>query len=495
MGVACPDDRAGAIAHRAARDSKNALNMPGVLRDNKSRERGFPRFAEPPRPCPTSALRAHLKQVNPAAMPAVQRSFLNAAFGGFLTEAKPPGDVHALLAATSPNVVHEDRLPRRYDGDRTLPRGRYSTVCERADGDDNGTLVRELRYYKSARVTQGHVEVLDPALADDREMIGRLGMDTSDRDRIVVRVTPFAQLSQADSPSSMHFSIPVQILEAQVDNVLDLRRAAALDWLYETVPSLGIVLDAKGDIQPCFPFRRKLSAFAEILPSLVDQSRGGGNFDKLVGLYLRQLGVSGLVFPSVRSDAYTYVVDGEPVEFHGWTFVDYREAPPCEIAAFFELRPEWPRTLTIEGGDDNAATPAAFADEFRIDMTADFPSIGGTLAFRGLAQRTEAYQMVDSLEAALRFRLPDVSDAGVNELKRFAVSFGARGAIHFSAMVLYGLLGLEQAQTDLRRFVKESLGEHPLAPLLARCADPPPARGDILATMRSLFGVAPSAAS
>jgi hypothetical protein len=42
----------------------------------------------------------------------------------------------------------------------------------------------------------------------------------------------------------------------------------------------------------------------------------------------------------VRTDAYTYAVNGEPKEFHGWSFVDYRDAPEQEIVAFFELRPE-----------------------------------------------------------------------------------------------------------------------------------------------------------
>jgi hypothetical protein len=448
--------------------------MPGVYHLNESDGRRFPCFERPALPCPISAFRAHTKQVRPSALSTPERNFLNAAFSGFLTGAKPAGAVHAMLAAITPNARHEDRLPRRYDGDRTLPHGRYYTVCENVEGDDSGTLARELRFYKNAGIAEGHVEVYDPGVASEREMIGRLGMDASARERIVVRFTPFAQAPSATSPLSMSLSIPIEIRELHVDNVLDLRRPAALDWVFHTVPNLRIVLSEKGETESCFPFRTVLTAFGEILPSLVDQSRGGGNFDKLVGLYLRQIGVSGLVFPSARNDAFTYAVNGEPKEFHGWSFVDYRDAPEQELVAFYELRPEWPRTLTIEGGDDNEPCPAAFAGEFQIHMTENFPSTGGTLAFRGLAQRIEAYQMVDSLEAAVRFRLPDVDEEEVTNLKTFAVLLGSRDAINFAAMVLYSLLGLVPARVDLQNFVGDQLGDHPIAKLLIRCTNPPP---------------------
>jgi hypothetical protein len=448
--------------------------MPSLRHLNESHDRRFPCFERPALPCPTSTFRGHVKQLRPSTLSDFERNFLNAAFGGFLTGAKPAGAVHAMLAALTPNAGHEDRLPRRYDGDRTLPHGRYYTVCENAEGDDSGTLARELRFYKKGDVAQGHVEVFDPGVTSEREMIGRLGMEASARERIVVRFTPFAQPLHVTSPLSIILSIPIEIRELQVDNVLDLRRPAALDWVFHTVPNLRIVCNDKGEMEPCFPFRTAPTAFGEILPSFVDQSRGGGNFDKLVGLYLRQIGVSGLVFPSARSDAFTYAVNGEPKEFHGWSFVDYRDAPQQELVAFYELRPEWPRTLTIEGGDDNEPCPAAFAGEFQIHMTENFPSTGGTLAFRGLAQRIEAYEMVDSLEAAVRFRLPDVDEEEVTKLKTFAVLLGSRDAINFAAMVLYSLLGLVPARVDLQNFVSDQLGDHPMAKLLIRCTNPPP---------------------
>ncbi|HEU4678179.1 MAG TPA: hypothetical protein VFS35_01580 [Terrimicrobiaceae bacterium] len=373
-----------------------------------------------------------------------------------------------------------------------MPHGRYYTVCENAEGDDSGTLRRELLFYKSAQIADGHLEVYDPALVNHRETISRLGMDATVRERLVIHFIPFAQRSDAAVPFGLGLSIPVEILELCVDNVLDLRRPAALDWLFNTIPRSRIALNDAMERQPCFPHRRQLTEFGELLPSLLDQSRGGGNFDKLVGLYLRQIGISGLVFLSARTDAYTYAVNGEPKEFHGWSFVDYRDAPEQEIVAFFELRPEWPSTLTIEGGDDHEPRAAPFAEEFQIQMTESFPSTGGTLAFRGLAQRIEAYHMMESLEAAARFRFGDLDDETIISLKTFAVLQGSRNARNFSAMVLHSLLGLKQAQDDLRDLVQTHLGKHPLASFLARCVNPPPAPPSDFsqaAAFRSLFRI------
>jgi len=449
--------------------------MPGLTHLAGTQDRRFPCFAPSATPCPTSTFRSFVKQIKPGDLAANERNFLNAAFAGFLTGSRPPGDIYALLASISPHAYHEDRLPRRYDGDRTLPRGRYSTVCTGRDGDDCGTLMRELTFYKNARVAEAHIEVYDPVVTEQREMIGRLGMETSARERIVVNVVPFAQSPGCITPLSVHLSLTVEVREVSVDNVLDLRRPTALDWLFRTIPKLHIILNPRGETGRCFPNRRELATFAELLPSLIDQQRGGGNFDKLVGLYLRQIGVSGLVFPSARSDASTGAVGGERDHFHGWSFVDYRDSLPQEIVAFVELRPEWPRTLTLEGGDDNEPRPAAFSNEFQILMTENFPCDDGGFMFRGIEQRMKAYHMTDSLEAAVRFRLADVTDEQVMQLKVFATSLGSRDCANFSAMVLYTLLGLPQARRDLQAALDGQLREHEIASLLARCVDPPPA--------------------
>lgn len=448
--------------------------MPGLFHPDGSHDRRFPCFERPVLPCPTCTFRSFVKQVRASALSTSEQGFLNAAFGGFLTGTKPPGAMHALLAAITPNAIHEDRLPRRYDGDRTLPHGRYYTVCKNAEGNDGGTLGRELKFYEDAHIADAHIEIYDPVVPTQRDMISRLGMDASARGRLVANIVPFAQPLNIEVPKGFHLSLSVEIQEVCVDGVLDLRRPAALDWLLRTIPKLHIILNDRGEGKACFPFRKELTAIGQLLPSLIDQQRGGGNFDKLVGLYLRQIGVSGLVFPSARNDAFTHCVDGEPDDFHGWSFVDYRNAPQQEIVAFIELRPEWPWTLMIEGGDDNTPCPAAFADEFKIVMTEGFPSKNGGFAFRGLEQRIEGYQMMDSLEGAIRFRLRNLDDEQIMELKTFSVSLGAQDCANFSAMVLWSLLGLARARNDLESFIRNQLSGHPLVSLLIRCSNPPP---------------------
>jgi hypothetical protein len=81
-----------------------------------------------------------------------------------------------------------------------------------------------LLFYKSAQIADGHLEVYDPALTNHREMIGRLAMDATARERIVIQFIPFAQLPNSAVPLSFVLSIPVEIQEVCVDNVLDLRR-------------------------------------------------------------------------------------------------------------------------------------------------------------------------------------------------------------------------------------------------------------------------------
>ena len=463
--------------------------MPGITHLAASRDRRFPFFERPILTCPTSTFRSFVKQVKPSALSTPERNFLNAAFGGFLAGVKPAGHVHALLASITPNAYHENRLPRRYDGDRTLPHGRYYTVCKDAAGDDGGALGRELKFYKDARIAEAHIEVYDPVVTAQRDMIDRLGMDASVRERIVINLLPFAQPPNAAAPLGIHMSLPVEIQELCAENILDLRRPDALDWLFRTIPKLNIILNDEGSRQSCFPHRKELTTFAELLPSMIDQQRGGGNFDKIVGLYLRQIGVSGLVFPSARNDAFTGVVNGESQDFHGWSFVDYRNAPKQEIVAFFELRPEWPSTLMLEGGDDNVPRPAAFAEEFRILISENFPSANGGFMFSGLEQRIEAFHTMDSLEAAIRFRLRDLVDDQIMQLKTFCVSLGSRDCFNFSAMVLWSLLGLAQARNNLQSFVRDQLGEHPLTALLTRCVDPPPTDREQLTRSGAFYAI------
>ena len=328
-----------------------------------------------------------------------------------------------------------------------------------------------MAFYKDAAHAEAHVEILDPFDSHHREIMERLSFDSSARDRVVARLFPFT--SAGSTAAEFRLSLPVEIHKFKLDNVLDLRRPAALEWLWRTVPNLHVVLNEAGERYPCLPNRPELGSLGEMLPSLLDQSRGGGNFDKIVGLYLRHHDVAGLVFPAVRGDAHVMVKGGEPTDFSGWSIVAYADAPKPDLVSFFELRPDWPRTLVIEGGDDHVPNLAAFADEFHIVMTEDFPSDDGGFAIRGIAQRMRAFDLMDSFEAAIRFRMPHVGDEQIMAFKEFAISMSASDCVGLTGIALWCLLGNEQAHIDLQRAINETLSTHPVASLLTGCLAPP----------------------
>jgi hypothetical protein len=405
----------------------------------------------------------------------MEGAIVNAAFGGFLAEANPPGHAHTSLAqwgkAMGVDVEYDARLLRRYDGDRTLPRGRYSTLCSNEEGDDGGTFAQEMTFYADPARSEAHVEIFDPAIPEQRERIVSLAMSPDAGERVVARFLPFAQPQDAAVPKAVVTSIPIAIDRIAVEGVLDLRRPAAARWLARTIPSL--TFEAGGERLRCYPNRPDVDAFEALLPSLLDQAKGGGNFHKIVGLYLRQLGVAGLVFPSVRGDIAVEYRNGEPERARGWTFVDYREAPPLRECVFFELRPDWPAGLVVEGGDDTTPYPAKFASEvrWRVDGLEDG---SGGWSVSGLSARLTAVSFVDSMRAAMRFRLPEASEIDITNLVVFVASMEARHAANVAAMILYSLLGLRQAQHDLRALVSNNAGAIPNPALWLACADPPP---------------------
>jgi hypothetical protein len=475
--------------------------MPGIFAKGPEGEigHGAPLFTVTEEPCPASDLHAVLKQVSRAELSRLQNSFLAAAFSDFFENVQPPGEFSNRLA-NELDAGYEHRVPRRYDGDWTLPRGRYSTVCVDSMGNDGGTLAREMRFYMTARTAEGHVEVYDGTVPADDDMIAAVGM-APHLPRVVLRYMPFAQRGDRDVPLGVVTGIELELREVHVPNVLDLRRTAAATWLCRTISRLSVVA-ADGTPFRCFPNRADLDHPAELWPSLMDQARGGGNLCKIVGLYLRALGISGLVFPSARSDVRVTVSNGEPVDQHGWSFVDYRGAPDAQLVGFFEMRPHWPSGLTLEGGDDETPHPPAYADE--VAFTDGGYSTGdGYMAVEGLEQRLRATYRAGSAEAAVRHRLEGVGDEQVQELAVFLASLSAHDAESVANMVLFSLLGFPQAQRDLAAAV-ERIDGHPdprarlaggrVSGLLRACCSPPRATPNDLERARGLmamFGASP----
>jgi hypothetical protein len=220
-----------------------------------------------------------------------------------------------------------------------------------------------------------------------------------------------------------------------------------------------------------------LHLFPEMLPSIADQAKGGGNLHIIIGLFLRQLGVSGLVFPSVRGDFFVDCRDGSPIRFGGWTFVDYRDAPPPGLSVFFELRPDWPTSLVSEGGDDAGRQPVAFADDVNFVVTSEYGSGNGGFGAFGLEQRHEAVAHINAVEALLRRRLPEHGAAAIQSMLELFAGLSAEQAAAGATMALYAALGMGPAQRDLAALLDGPLGETAAAPALRSCLGSPPHQG------------------
>lgn len=111
---------------------------------------------------------------------------------------------------------------------------------------------------------------------------------------------------------------------------IDLRQHAAQAWLHRFFregDGAVLVKDA----------RTPVPDFLGMLPALVYPEFGGSGFTKGLGSWMRSVGVAGLVYPSARSDA-AAVYDGALGlhGWHGWNFVDYRDAEflPDRLAHF-----------------------------------------------------------------------------------------------------------------------------------------------------------------
>ena len=190
------------------------------------------------------------------------------------------------------------------------------------------------------------MEILDVGVPDQREILEKAGMPGGPR--IILQYYPFAQEAGRGKPLVLSETLEYDLSDVTISNVLDLRRPEAANWFCRTLT--GLHLEVGNARLPCFN-REPLDFFPQIIFSLLDQCRGGGNFHLIAGLYLRRLGIAGLVFPSARCDALVAFRGGEPFRWRNWSFVDYRDAPVPSLLGFYEERPHWPGELVREGGN------------------------------------------------------------------------------------------------------------------------------------------------
>jgi hypothetical protein len=276
-----------------------------------------------------------------------------------------PGFLDPLAEQSGPDVttVSSPRLRRRrYSGgllaaNAPLPRGRYSTVCVNASGDDAWGLCQELRAYAGSTLRQ-KIFVYDlgesPVQDKFREkgwLVGRrLGLHFDDPDSQLF--SRYASIGDAAlvGPGFWRTHLDYTLEEADLENVVDLRLPTTQRWFFETF--------CKG----FGSFWRKQHSehvvrFHDMLPTLVARELGGNLATDAVGMCVRRIGANAFIYPSARCSPETIVVNGQLVGWFGFNLVDFRRLPPepdvgrTDRAAEFDdpapwdVPPPWPNLL------------------------------------------------------------------------------------------------------------------------------------------------------
>jgi hypothetical protein len=264
-------------------------------------------------------------------------------------------------------IVKDAPLPRRFAGDMTLSRGCYYSVCNDELGNDQGTLGRELAAYRYPKMG-GHVLVHDLVMPDHAEELRKYCdaptgfaiefRSTAKGPNPVVEKLRDARLIAVEDPTKpVVIFMPLAIKQFEVPRVLDLRQLEAQRWLTRFLP--------KGNEIFRKPMATQLSTFPDMLPSLLAPARGGTDFTNGIGVLLRNSGVSGLIFPSARSNVKCEFRDGHLNNFLGWNFVDYRNADRCHSDAFTDFSP-WEPRIPEGMGCELAPNDSPFAHSWRI---------------------------------------------------------------------------------------------------------------------------------
>jgi hypothetical protein len=329
-------------------------------------------FQKPSKEPPFSDVELILKQINPADLSDLGREALNQAFTGFydeVQETQVAQEAHEFfnssefgefkLSHASEKVQPgESKSYRRYAGDSGLPRGRYYSVCSDEGGNDNGTLLQEIRAYHNPLKAE-QVLVLDSTLPEWHEEAFKMGGNHSPH--LIIKFVPiwgekpkFArlQLSKMNKEGDvLQVYLPMRVTREVRKNVLDLRQPEAAEWFTREFTRLPSNPDSPVKIVDTRP---PLNSFFELLPTLLEQGLGGSDQLNAAGTWLRALGAEGLIFPSARTDASVTFQRKKIASFTGFNFVDYSNAPrprlmenveseDSKMHIFLTAFPHWPQ--------------------------------------------------------------------------------------------------------------------------------------------------------
>ncbi|HSS20189.1 MAG TPA: hypothetical protein VLL54_08950 [Pyrinomonadaceae bacterium] len=229
----------------------------------------------------------------------------------------------------------EDQAPRmrrrRYSGGlfssgKPLPRGRYSTVCTNSEGDDGWGLCQELRAYAGSTLRQKIFAYdlgessLQQMFREKGWLVGqKIGLHFNDPDgEILARymsIGDAVNISAAD-PGFWRTSVDYFVEDVAIDGTVDLRLPATQEWFCETFR------EGYGDFWKK-PVGKSVNRFQEMLTTLMCSELGGSPVTDAIGLALRMMGASALIYPSARCDVEAVVIEGNLKQWIGFNLVDF----------------------------------------------------------------------------------------------------------------------------------------------------------------------------
>jgi hypothetical protein len=317
------------------------------------------------------------------------------AFPGFDPPKWTEEEIASAKRNASPYVNHLVLQPaqhRRYGG-YDLPRGRYYSLSSDGFGNDLGTISAELRAYRDRSDQDVIVDVVDGIQFPDeffhRPLIPA-GIRRAKDACIIVSIFPASRLrrivetfgsagrARMSEPETLKYLTDENLVQVMllprvthhsIDGVVDLRQPDTRRTFFD-VFRVGRPPDPS-KLKSGFyrPLGDQISDFWQMVPDLVDPHLGGtdegqGGVTQAIGDYLRLKGVSGLVYPSARTDSYVEFRDGTVTGSGGWNFVDYRNAPKSTDHHFMIVSPWEQRTL--QGVQVQSPPQGPFAGSFKI---------------------------------------------------------------------------------------------------------------------------------
>jgi hypothetical protein len=222
-----------------------------------------------------------LKQISVDDLNDLGTAALAGAFSGYMSERFEDAEIKTYLNELSAlsggaQQAFDPSHYRRYAGDSRLSRGRYYTIAE-DNGADNGTLVRELRAYYSPKHA-GITQIFDSINEEDTYVFRRFSLPTPALALIFlpIRDRPNVFASQySKEPIALAVHLPLRVARKRVRGIVDLRDPMTAKKFTQELSRLE--WNVQGSKTKSFVFRPPIDDFCKLIPSLLEQSLGGGS--------------------------------------------------------------------------------------------------------------------------------------------------------------------------------------------------------------------------